>query len=168
MVVTSRPSAWHGEHRAGFDGAAVHMDDAGAALAGVAADMRAGQVQMLAQEIDEQRAVFDFGGNGLPFTVMETTAMWKLPFKRACELAKCRHRRASVKYRQSTTPKRISRMTITRDQADDPDLRRESFAVLGVARSQSPASEVALAAFRPAGNGERLPSRQRPRRRRSG
>ena len=35
------------------------MDDAGAALAGVAADMGAGQIQMIAQEMDQQSAVFD-------------------------------------------------------------------------------------------------------------
>ena len=51
------------------------MHDAGAALAGVAADMRAGEAQILAQELHQQRARIDVGGDGLPFTVMETVAM---------------------------------------------------------------------------------------------
>jgi hypothetical protein len=37
------------------------MHDAGAALTGVAADMGAGQIQMIAQKVDEQGAVFDVG-----------------------------------------------------------------------------------------------------------
>ena len=41
---------------AGLDGAAVHLDRAAAALAGVTAHMGAGQAQVIAQELDEQRA----------------------------------------------------------------------------------------------------------------
>ena len=41
------------------------MDDAGAALARVAADMGAGQAQVLAQELHEQRARLDIAGDGL-------------------------------------------------------------------------------------------------------
>ncbi len=48
------------EHAARLHGLAVYMHDACAALAGVAADMRAGQPKLLAQEIDEQGAVFGF------------------------------------------------------------------------------------------------------------
>ena len=48
-----------GEHRAGFDRSAVDEYRAGTALAGVAADMRAGQTQVLAQEIHEQIARLD-------------------------------------------------------------------------------------------------------------
>ncbi len=55
------------------------MDDAGAALAGVAADMGAGQAQMLAQELDQQRAPLHLAGTGLPFTVMVTTGMLSTP-----------------------------------------------------------------------------------------
>jgi len=55
----------HGEHGAGFHRDAVDMDDAGAALRGIAADMGAGQLQALAQEVDEQRAVLD-GGRHVP------------------------------------------------------------------------------------------------------
>jgi hypothetical protein len=41
------------------------MHGARAALGGVAADVRAGQAQMLAQEIDEQRVGRDIGRDGL-------------------------------------------------------------------------------------------------------
>ena len=53
------------ERRAGLDRLAVDMDDAGAALRGVAADMRAGQAQVFAQELNQQRARINIGGNGL-------------------------------------------------------------------------------------------------------
>ena len=49
---------------AGFDGLAVDMNDASAALAGVAADMCAGQFQLFAQEIDEQGPFFNIRGDG--------------------------------------------------------------------------------------------------------
>src|SRR6476620_1978258 len=39
------------------------MDDTGAALAGVAAHVGTGQVQMIAQEMDKERAVLDVGRN---------------------------------------------------------------------------------------------------------
>ena len=42
----------------------VEMDDAGAALARVAADMGAGEAQGLAQELHEQRARLDVAGDG--------------------------------------------------------------------------------------------------------
>src|SRR5665213_3936651 len=42
------------QRRAGFNGPAVDMDDTGAALAGVATDMGAGQVKMIAQQMDQQ------------------------------------------------------------------------------------------------------------------
>ena len=64
-----------GQHRAAFglhrqqgaslDGLAVDMDDAGAALAGVAADMRAGQTELLAQQLHQQGAAFDRRRNRL-------------------------------------------------------------------------------------------------------
>src|SRR5689334_14370973 len=54
-----------GQHSAGLYGTAIDMDDAGAALAGVAADMGAGQVQIFAQEMDEKGPVFDFSRDGL-------------------------------------------------------------------------------------------------------
>src|SRR4051812_24000453 len=46
-----------GEERTTFHGYAVHMHHTGAALTGVAADMGAGQAQLLAQEIDQKGAV---------------------------------------------------------------------------------------------------------------
>ena len=47
------------EDRAGLRAAAVDEDGAGAALARVAADVRAGEAQVLAQEVDEQQARVD-------------------------------------------------------------------------------------------------------------
>jgi hypothetical protein len=41
------------------------MNHAGAALTGVAADMGAGQVQMLAQQLDKEGPVFDVGRDRL-------------------------------------------------------------------------------------------------------
>ena len=68
------------QHGARLHRAAVDMDDAGAALAGVAADMGAGQPQMLAQELDQQRARIDVGASRrLPFTVRETEAIGDPP-----------------------------------------------------------------------------------------
>ena len=49
------------EHRARLDRPAVDVDGAGAALAGVAADVRAGEPELLAQRLDEQRAPLDLG-----------------------------------------------------------------------------------------------------------
>src|SRR4051812_1730379 len=46
-----------GEEGAAFDGHAIDMHHASAALAGVAADMSAGQAKLLAQEIDQKGAV---------------------------------------------------------------------------------------------------------------
>ena len=65
MVVTLAPVGLTGQHGAGLDRLAVDMHDAGAALAGVAADMGAGQAQVLAQELDEEGAVLDIGRDGL-------------------------------------------------------------------------------------------------------
>ena len=49
----------HREHRAGLRAAAVDEHRAGAALARVAADVRAGEAEMLAQEVHEQQARLD-------------------------------------------------------------------------------------------------------------
>src|ERR1041385_5822966 len=51
------------QHGAGFHRAAVDMHHTGAALAGVAADMGAGQAEMVAQQMDEERPVLDVGRN---------------------------------------------------------------------------------------------------------
>src|SRR4051812_46820621 len=57
----------HGDDRATFDRFAVHMDGARAALGGVAADVGAGQAQVLADQAHQEGALLDLGGNG--FTV---------------------------------------------------------------------------------------------------
>ena len=59
MVVTLRAGGLAGQHGAGFDRPAVDMNDAGAALAGVAADMGAGQVQIFPKEMNEEGSVFN-------------------------------------------------------------------------------------------------------------
>ena len=43
-----------GEHHAALDGLAVELDGAGAAVAGVAADVRAREVEIVADEVHEQ------------------------------------------------------------------------------------------------------------------
>ena len=50
------------QHRAGLDRLAVDVNDAGAALRGVASDMGAGQAQILPQELHQQRARIDIRG----------------------------------------------------------------------------------------------------------
>ena len=52
-----------GQHVARLDRATVDQDGAGAALCGVATDVRAGECPLVAQELDEQRALVD-GGTG--------------------------------------------------------------------------------------------------------
>ena len=47
------------EDRAGLRAAAVDEDGAGAALTGVAADVRAGQTQVFAEEVDQEHAGVD-------------------------------------------------------------------------------------------------------------
>src|SRR5215469_7629409 len=49
----------HGEHGAGFHRHAVDIDGAGTAMGGLAADMGAGHLQILADEMHEQRARLD-------------------------------------------------------------------------------------------------------------
>src|SRR3546814_15280833 len=48
-----------GQHGAGLDAATIDMDDAGAALAGVAAHMGAGHAENVSQRLDQKRARFD-------------------------------------------------------------------------------------------------------------
>jgi hypothetical protein len=48
------------------------MHRAAAALRRIAADVRAGELEMLAQEMHEQRAAFDVCGRGLLLTVRFT------------------------------------------------------------------------------------------------
>ena len=54
------------EHRARLDRPAVDVDGAGAALAGVAADVRAGQVEVLTQGLDEEPSRLDVELVGRP------------------------------------------------------------------------------------------------------
>src|SRR5574337_2033909 len=58
-----RPLAACREDGAGLDRLTVDVDDARAALRGVAADVRAGHPQVLAQELHEQRPRIDVAGN---------------------------------------------------------------------------------------------------------
>ena len=51
-----------GQHGARFHAETVHVHEAGAALARVAADVRARELQMLPQILDEQCPGFDLGG----------------------------------------------------------------------------------------------------------
>ena len=50
-----------GEQRAGLDRLAVEVDGARAAVGRVAADVRAGEPERLAQEVDQEQAGFDLG-----------------------------------------------------------------------------------------------------------
>lgn len=50
----------HREECACFRSPAIDIDDARAALAGIASDMRAGQPEMVAQIVDEERARLNF------------------------------------------------------------------------------------------------------------
>src|SRR2546421_12426524 len=54
-----------GQHRAGFDRLAIDMLHTGAALAGVTANMRSGQVQMIAQKINKKGPVLYVGRDRL-------------------------------------------------------------------------------------------------------
>ena len=49
----------HGEHGAGLHGHAVEQHRAGAAVGGVAADVGAGEAQVLAEQVDQQQARLD-------------------------------------------------------------------------------------------------------------
>ena len=59
IVVTVAPSAWTASIVQLLHGLAVDVDGAGAALAGVAADVGAGQVEVLAEDLDEQPSRLD-------------------------------------------------------------------------------------------------------------
>ena len=59
IVTMLRAVGLRRQHGAGLHGAAVDMHRAAAALAGIAADVGAGEAEMVAQQIDQQRAVFD-------------------------------------------------------------------------------------------------------------
>ena len=54
-----------GQHRAGLDRLAVHPGHAGAAVAGVAAPVGAGEPELVAQEVHEQQPALDLAGDAL-------------------------------------------------------------------------------------------------------
>jgi hypothetical protein len=64
-----------GERQAGIDAPAVDDDRAGAALAVVAALLGAGQVQVLAQRVEQRGAGVEFSVRFWPFTWKLTLAM---------------------------------------------------------------------------------------------
>ena len=59
IVVIVRAVRLDREHRAGLHGLAVDVDGAGAALARVAADVGTGQVEILAERLDEEASRLD-------------------------------------------------------------------------------------------------------------
>ena len=86
------------EDRAGLHRLPVQVDHAGAALAGVAADMGAGEAQVLAQELHEQRARVDVGGDGLTVHRQGNGGHGRVPPPRRADEARP-VRRASLRYR---------------------------------------------------------------------
>ena len=65
IVVTLGAVGLDGEHRAALHGLAVDVDGAGAALARVAADVGAGELEVLAEDLDEQPSRLDIPLPGL-------------------------------------------------------------------------------------------------------
>ena len=59
IVVTSAPSACTASTVHDFTGSPVQMDGAGAAVGRVAADVRAGQPELVAQRVDQQQPRLD-------------------------------------------------------------------------------------------------------------
>ena len=69
MVVIVAPVGLGGKDGAGLHRLAVHVDRAGPAMRGFAADMRAGDVQLLAQHMDQKLARFGKVVLASPLTV---------------------------------------------------------------------------------------------------
>ena len=65
MVVMRFPPLHRGERHAGEDAAPIHVHRAGAALAAIAALLRPGQHQLLAQGVEQRRPRLDRDGAGL-------------------------------------------------------------------------------------------------------
>ena len=59
-----RPIRLHCEDRARLHGASIEMDRARAALRGIATDLRTGQVQVVADDVDEQPSRLDIERDG--------------------------------------------------------------------------------------------------------
>ena len=83
MVVTVGAVGLDREDRARLRAAAVDEHRAGAALAGVAADVRAGEVQLLAQEVHEQHPRLDVGFPHLAVHRHRNSGHWHLGVKPA-------------------------------------------------------------------------------------
>src|SRR4051812_47860830 len=83
------------QHGAALDRAAIDMDDAGAALAGVAADMGSRQSKMLAQQLHQQRASLDLARHGLAVDLQGNGWHWslslscRLDVSAVCRMAAC-------------------------------------------------------------------------------
>ncbi len=78
MVVIWAPATCADQHVARLDRPAVDVDGAGAALRGVAADMGAGQVEMLADRVHEEGVGGASTVTSRPLTV-KGTCMWLSP-----------------------------------------------------------------------------------------
>src|SRR5258706_11589854 len=63
------PARLHCKHGARLDRAAVKMYGAAAALAGVAANMRSGEAELVTQEVGQKRAVFHFAAARLAVNI---------------------------------------------------------------------------------------------------
>jgi len=72
----------HREHRAAFYGIAIEMNDAGTALTGITTDVRTGQFQGLADELDQQHARLDVMADLLAVDI-EYKFRHRRPFVRA-------------------------------------------------------------------------------------
>jgi hypothetical protein len=69
-----------GEHGAAFDRLTVDMDDTGAALAGVAADMGACQAKVIAEQLHQKGASLDLARYGLAVNLQGNGWHRSLPF----------------------------------------------------------------------------------------
>ena len=85
------------EHRARLHRAAVQVHGAGAALRGVAADVRAGQLQLLADQLDQQRARVDRVSTALPFTVKRIAMSMRCLLWMGNRLCACMTERAALR-----------------------------------------------------------------------
>ncbi len=89
MVVMLVAFVHHGERQAGIDPPPVDHHGAGAALAVVAALLGAGQVQVLAQGVEQRGAGVELRDRAtLPFTVNDTFDNTGAPAAAACALGR--------------------------------------------------------------------------------
>ena len=165
------PVGLDGEQAAALDRVAVELHGAGAAVAGVAADVRAGEIEVVAQEVDEQAR----GGNlalvGRAVDLdRDRPAPWRWLTRLPLSLALCRlaGRRAPPRPRRGGGGSRRSRARRTAGRAtrqtgcrgahgllgESPPARRSSIAVArtGTAETQpiatrTPSGETVAAAL---------------------